>query len=453
MLIVLERFLADYGYAAVALGVMIESIGIPLPGETMLLVAAAYAGAGHLSVRGVIAAAALGAIVGDTIGYELGFHGGRRLLERYGRVVHLNAHHLARAEAFFARYGDKAVFFGRFIGILRMFSAFLAGVYRMPYRRFVAYNAAGGILWAVIFGSLGAAFGARWPSIERLAGRAGLLIVGLLLVAVGGGMAWRLAVRHESDVRALWASAMGTPRAQALRRRYARQIAFLQARLSPAGYLGLQLTIGLVVIVAGGWLFAGIAEDVVNRDPLVAIDDAINRYLAAHSDATFTTAMRLVSYGGGKAMLIVTAALALYLLWRRRLADTLMVALAVGGGELMALLLKGIFGRPRPLIVDPLEALRSYSFPSQHAMGSMVFFGLCGYLIVRDTRSWRWGVGAIVAVPLIVGLIGFSRMVLGVHYLSDVLAGYAAGIVWLASVISGVEALRRRRALNTRSGP
>lgn len=159
----LQHLLTTYGYLAVALGVLIESMGVPIPGETLLLLGAAYAGAGNLSVWGVIAAAALGAVLGDSIGYEIGKHGGRALLDRYGKALHLNPQHLARAEAFFSRHGDKTVFVGRFIAVLRTFSAFLAGTYQMPYRRFLPYNAAGGILWAVIFGLLGAAFGSQCP--------------------------------------------------------------------------------------------------------------------------------------------------------------------------------------------------------------------------------------------------------------------------------------------------
>jgi membrane protein DedA with SNARE-associated domain len=146
MLQFLQHLLASYGYLAVAVGVMVESMGVPIPGETMLLLAAAYAGAGGLDVRGVIVAAALGAIVGDSVGYEIGRLGGRALLERYGHRLHLSKRHLARAEAFFARHGDKIVFLGRFTAILRTWSAFLAGVNRMLYRRFLLYNAAGGIL-------------------------------------------------------------------------------------------------------------------------------------------------------------------------------------------------------------------------------------------------------------------------------------------------------------------
>ncbi|MFL5802908.1 MAG: bifunctional DedA family/phosphatase PAP2 family protein [Roseiflexaceae bacterium] len=446
MLPFLQQLLATYGYLAVALGVMAESMGVPLPGETLLLLGAAYAGAGHLSVWGVILAATLGAIVGDSIGYWIGQRGGRALLERYGKVLHINQHHLAQAEAFFARYGDKAVFFGRFIAVLRIFSAFLAGVNHMPYRRFLLYNAAGGTLWACTFGLLGAAFGSQWPLIERWAGRAGLLIAGIVLLLGLAVVVWRWASRHEDQLRARWAALLDHPRIAALRRRIAPQLAFLQARLSPTEYLGLHLTVGMLLIVFGGWLFGGIAEDIVHHDPLVDVDLAVSQFLAAHREPPFTEAMLIVSFAGSPLLvLVVSLALAIYFAWRRRWSECSMLVLAVGGAELLDVLLKLLFARPRPTLLNPLLILSSYSFPSGHAMGAMAFYGLLAYLVIRRVHVWRWHLAAGVISVVLILLIGFSRMYLGVHYLSDVLGGYAAGFVWLVVTITGVETVVRRR--------
>src|SRR5919201_5597708 len=306
------------GYWAVALVVMGESLGLPVPGETLLLLGAASAGAGYLEVWGVIGAAAGGAMVGDSLGYVLGRWGGRPLLERYGRVLHLQPHHLARAEAFFARYGGKTVFIGRFIAVLRAYSALLAGVYRLPYPRFLLFNAAGGILWALTFGWLGAAFGSQWPLIERWAGRAGLLLVGLLVLVGLAVLLGRWAVRHEAELRAWWAALLVHPWVMALHTRFAPQLAFLQARLSPEGYLGLHLTVGVVVIALGGWLFGGIAEDVVHHDPLVQVDLAVSAWLSTHTEPPVTAAMRALSQAGSPRLLLTASlALALALAWRR----------------------------------------------------------------------------------------------------------------------------------------
>ncbi|GCE13018.1 DedA family protein [Tengunoibacter tsumagoiensis] len=171
---ILQNALNVAGYPAVAVGVMIESSGIPFPGETMLLLAAFYAATNHqLSIPIVIACAALGAIIGDNIGYYVGLTGGKALVNRYGRYIFLKPEHLVRAETFFARHGDKTVFLGRFVAVLRAWAAFLAGVNKMHWRTFLIYNAAGGILWATIFGLLGyyagKVFHDNFAQVERLA--------------------------------------------------------------------------------------------------------------------------------------------------------------------------------------------------------------------------------------------------------------------------------------------
>lgn len=158
-LISLQTFqdvLNTLGYPAVTLFVMIECTGIPFPGETMLLFASFYAAIDHhLQIPLVIACAALGAILGDNFGYMIGRTGGRALVLRFGRYIFLKPAHIERAERFFEKHGNKTVFFGRFISILRTWSAFLAGVHHMPWRVFLVYNAAGGIIWAIIYGLLG----------------------------------------------------------------------------------------------------------------------------------------------------------------------------------------------------------------------------------------------------------------------------------------------------------
>lgn len=155
------QLIAVYGVWAVALVVALESTGIPVPGETMLLAAAVYAGATHqLSIVLVIVVAAVAAIAGDNLGYLLGRLGGERLLRRVGPALRLTEKRLTIARYLFQLHGAKAVFFGRFVAILRVFAAFLAGTTRMPWRSFALANAAGGIVWATLMGLLGYGLGA-----------------------------------------------------------------------------------------------------------------------------------------------------------------------------------------------------------------------------------------------------------------------------------------------------
>lgn len=150
---IVDSVLGRFGYAAVFSFVGIESLGIPFPGETMLIAAALYAGSTHrLSIYIIVAAAAAGAIIGDNIGFGLGHWGGYRLLLRYGRYIRLEQGRVKLARYLFLRHGGKVVFFGRFVSVLRTYAAFLAGTARMPWPRFLAFNAAGGIIWSVAYG-------------------------------------------------------------------------------------------------------------------------------------------------------------------------------------------------------------------------------------------------------------------------------------------------------------
>jgi membrane protein DedA with SNARE-associated domain len=147
-----NHLLVNYGYAAVFLLVGAESLGVPLPGETILIAAAIYAGATHrLSVWAVFAVAAAAAIIGDNIGFWIGDKGGYRLLRRYGRYIRADATKIKVGRLVFDRHGGKVVFFGRFVSVLRTYAAFLAGTLKMPWRRFLPFNASGGIVWAAVY--------------------------------------------------------------------------------------------------------------------------------------------------------------------------------------------------------------------------------------------------------------------------------------------------------------
>jgi membrane protein DedA with SNARE-associated domain len=187
----LAHLLSTYGYLFVFLIIGIESFGVPLPGETALVTAAAYAALGRLNIFGVVAAAAAGAIVGDNAGYWLGRKGGVALIHRFGKRVGLDDAKLARAHAFFERYGARTVFIGRFVALLRSWAAVLAGVACMPYRTFTLYNALGGVAWATLFGTLGYLFGRNLPRLERYIGQASLVLVVLALAGAVGLLAWR----------------------------------------------------------------------------------------------------------------------------------------------------------------------------------------------------------------------------------------------------------------------
>ncbi len=200
----LRNALSTWGYPAVVLFIMIESSGIPFPGETMLLLASFYAAVDQrLQIPLVIVCAALGAIIGDNIGYIIGRTGGYTLVQRFGRYVFLKPAHLERAERFFARHGNKTVFFGRFVAVLRAWAAFLAGINRMRWPTFLTYNAAGGIVWAIIYGCLGfysgRIFHNNFKMVENLASTISWTGAALIVVAVV--VTYLLVRRHRARHR------------------------------------------------------------------------------------------------------------------------------------------------------------------------------------------------------------------------------------------------------------
>jgi membrane protein DedA with SNARE-associated domain len=156
----IDAWLSSYGYLVVFLLVMVESIGVPVPGETALVGAALYAGSTHkLEIWWVIAVAIAGAILGDNIGFAIGRYGGARLLLRHGQRIRLDEGRLKIGIWLFRRHGGKVVFWGRFVSILRTWAAFLAGTNQMPWGRFLVFNAAGGIVWATLYGLVYYEFG------------------------------------------------------------------------------------------------------------------------------------------------------------------------------------------------------------------------------------------------------------------------------------------------------
>jgi membrane protein DedA with SNARE-associated domain len=165
----LESILLSVGYPMVFLLIMGESAGVPLPGETAVLIAGGAAGAGKgFNIWLVFTCAAAGAIVGDTIGYWIGRKGGRALLTKLSGKLWFKPDHIEKAERFFARHGGKAVFFGRSVSYLRVFTALMAGVSHMYYPRFLLYNALGGIVWAGLVSFLGYKFGQHLDVVERI---------------------------------------------------------------------------------------------------------------------------------------------------------------------------------------------------------------------------------------------------------------------------------------------
>lgn len=180
----LAPLLTHYGYLAVAVIVLIESFGPPLPGETVIIAAAIYASAGDLDVVAVGVIAFAAAVVGDSIGYLIGRKGGRALILRYGRYVGATHERYAKTEDFFSRHGGKIVVVARFIEGLRQLNGLVAGTTRMPYLRFLAAQVTGAAIWVAVWTTVGYTAGSHITTIYDAVGKAGYVLLGLAAVAI-----------------------------------------------------------------------------------------------------------------------------------------------------------------------------------------------------------------------------------------------------------------------------
>ena len=208
-------------------------------------------------------------------------------------------------------------------------------------------------------------------------------------------------------------------------------------RLSPRLRAAAPLLPALLLLALGLWGFGVLSEDVTTGDPIVGVDARIDNWLHVRQITALTAAMRFITRLGSAWVLIPLAiAVAALALWRRRWADAGFVTLAIAGAQLLTTGLKLGFHRQRPFFADPLAVESSFSFPSGHATVSLAFYGAVAVLLARAYPSRRalvyFGAGVLIA------LIGFSRLYLGVHYLSDVLAGFNAGMAWLVLCVLAV---------------
>jgi membrane-associated phospholipid phosphatase len=230
--------------------------------------------------------------------------------------------------------------------------------------------------------------------------------------------------------------------------RYPRVWTFLTARFARGGYLGLHLTIGFLISALGLWIFLGVTEDVIHHDPITQFDLTLLNWLQAHRGTTGDHVFRAISALGSPLVMVILALGVAVILGIRKQGLLLQAwVTAFLGGSLLNTVLKHAIHRPRPHTV-PMPVYHSWSFPSGHAMGSLIGYGMLTYvLIILGPRSRRVQLAIAGCATLLVLAIGLSRLYLGAHYFSDVVGGYAAGMLWLSACISGLEVTRRWRAL------
>lgn len=444
---------SPWGYVLVGVLALLEAsamIGLIMPGEAALLIGGFLASQQRADLKVMMVVAAVGAIVGNSVGYEIGKHLGPSFRRsRLGRWV--GDERWKRAEDYLAHHGGRAVFFSRFVGVLRAMVPTIAGLSRMPYRTFLPWNVIGGLVWAPGFVLIGYAAGGSYHQVAEWTGRASavLLILAVLVVAVV--MTARAVVRREGAVRT-WARVQKErPALSRLLGRFERQLAYVARRLRPNAAFGLSLTAGLAGVAVVGWAFGLVVQDVISRKDLAGLDGTVYRFLLDHRTSALTTASRMVaSLGGTVQLTALTLGLAGLVWWRtRRARDLVLPLLAAGGSWLLVEVIKVAVHRSPPPVADMLAATPGFAFPSGQSTRSVACLLTVAFVASGALTSWRSKVVAVTAALSLAILVGLARLVLAVHWLTDVLGGWALGTLWFAVVVvvsEVAESLHRRDA-------
>jgi membrane-associated phospholipid phosphatase len=222
---------------------------------------------------------------------------------------------------------------------------------------------------------------------------------------------------------------------------------FAAARLSPEGEFGLHLTVGMLLLVLAAWAFGAVAEEVVEGAAITVFDVELANWLHAHArnGGALTQAMLFVTHWHSTGGVLAMVTLLGWWLYTRRASYWLLALVAtVPGGMLLNVLMKTTFQRARPSFDAPLLTLSTYSFPSGHTVAATLLYGFLAAYLTRHA-SWRRRALALLLACLMVALVAASRMYLGAHYLTDILAAVAEGCAWLAVCITAASTLRRRR--------
>lgn len=228
---------------------------------------------------------------------------------------------------------------------------------------------------------------------------------------------------------------------------------FAAARFSPEGEYGLYLTAGVAMLLLATAIFARMAGAVVAGAPITQLDVEVANWLHGHARANglLREAMLVLTHVHSTPGILVLASIAgVWLVRKGQRSWTIALVASVPGGQILNVLLKHSFERARPHFAEPLLELSTYSFPSGHAMGATVLYGFLACYAARHARSWTGRVLPFVLALLMVATVAFSRMYLGVHYLSDVLAAVVEGCGWLAICITGAATFKRRKQARAR---
>jgi membrane protein DedA with SNARE-associated domain len=403
-------------------------VGLVVPGETVMLLGGAVAGQGAIDVYLLIAIAWFAAWAGDTTSFFIGRRLGRDFVLRHGPRFGVGHERFEKVEDYFSRHGGKTIFIGRFIGLVRALAPFVAGSSGMRYGAFVPYSILGTGIWASAHILIGYFFSRSIDTAARYAGRGALLLGALIVLVVGTTLLVRR-FRVEENRRAAVRWMERHPVARwlvVLARRFSPQLRFLWDRVTPGGTFGLELTSLMAILAVASFVLVAYTV-IVSGDagPTPGDMTAVDVVEALRTAWLIDVAKAVTVLGASTVVFPIAALCAALLAARRRWAElgVLVIGLAIAFAGVHEL--KDAVDRPRPSggLVDASGS----SFPSGHAAYSTFYVWLAVTIVMRLRPGMARGTAVVTTGVALTALVGLSRVYLGVHYLSDVNAGWALG--------------------------
>jgi len=443
-----------FGYWLTLIAAFVESlafVGILMPGSVLIMLMGFLAARGFFDFGDLIFFAAAGAILGDGLGFYLGRRGVGFLRRRAGFIFRES--YLQTGEQFFRRHGGKSVFLGRFLHPIRPVIPFVAGMVQMRSRTFILYNVLSAIPWAIFTLGIGYVFGEAWQVIEAWSSRIGLALLVFCLMLIALYYLRKVILTEGRDFIFLLRSILlsfkqalaENPELKKFVSRHPLFFRLFKGRLDGGKFTGLPLTsLGLIFLYLL-FHFLGAVKNVLTAAPVVEIDARLENLLFFFRQPQLTEIFFWLTLLGQWEVVLAAAAIFSLLLWvwHRRIY-LVPFWLTVGAAAAFNALGKIIIQRPRPPAVA-VFAEKFFSFPSGHAALALALYGFIAYFLFLQVKSWTKKANLVFFTVVIVILVGFSRLYLGAHYLSDVTGGYFLGGMCLLAGVSLSEFLKIKR--------
>jgi len=444
---VIEHFKV-FAYFAVLIVSFLESlafIGLIIPGTTFLVALGFLSSQGFSNPLYLILFSTLGAIAGDGLSYYLGKYSYKFL--KSGSQF-FKEDYIKKGENFIARHGNKSIVFGRFVGPLRPIVPFVAGMFKMEKKKFFFYNILSAVAWSVAYLALGYFFGEAWQAISSWSGRLAVLIFWVLFfLAVFYFLRWLLIKKGRKFIRFLASlfRSMGEgikddPNIKKFSATHPVFVNFLKGRTVKDKFSGMTLTVLVLIFIYAAWNFAGTVIDLVRSGDTLIVDYNFSNLLYAFRNPLPTRIFLWITFLGRWEIVVpvIIVFSVFFWIWGRK-KYILPLVFSVSGSAVAGYFAKLLWHRPRPAGFIPVYLEKSWSFPSLHAVVAVSLYGFLIYFFWKHLKRWRNKINILFLGLLFILAIGFSRLYLGVHYLSDVWAGYMIGLMWLLPGIGLIE--------------